>query len=161
MQRLDFVDSNVLIRGSRALRRSDEGADDRATAYVEDLKEQPGELPKAAVPAIVVAEVLAGLDTAERRRIAMETVFSHLAVIPFDLEAAHRYTELWAGARSGRKGQINGRECAHVDAMIAATAIAKNGARIVTCNTADFQFVTQFIEVIEPPPLARQDPISF
>lgn len=39
--------------------------------------------------------------------------------------------------------------------MIAATAIAKNGARIVTCNTADFQFVTQFIEVIEPPPLAQ------
>lgn len=160
MQGLDFVDSNVLIRGSRALRRTDEGADNRAIAYVEDLKEWEGKLPKAAIPAIVLAEVLAGLESKEERDEAMK-VLQRLVVVPFDAAAAHVYAQLRDAPRKTRKGETNGRVCAHADAMIAATAIANRGARLVTFDPSDYDFAAPYITVTEPPSVARQDPIAF
>lgn len=155
---LDFVDTSVLIRGIRALRkqdREDDELDTRAIGYIKALKESEGGFPKAAIPAIVMAEVMAGLETKEQVMAAQE-VFRHLFVVPFDAAAAAEYRELRAAANGERNTSGVPRPCANADAMIAATAIAHGGARIVTCNLEDFKFAQGSIKVIEPPTVSEQ-----
>lgn len=112
--------------------------------------ERSGETPKtvlstvgdepAYLAAISASELLHGVHRAqserrrERRARFVESLFSLLAVLPFDLEAARTHAQLWADLN--QQGQRIG---AH-DLLIAATALTHE-LRIVTANEREFRRV--------------------
>jgi len=108
-------------------------AAERATAAIEDVVQDDDDV---AIAAITAAELLVGVQLADRRRRASRGKFVDdlLASVPveaYDLDTARAHAELLAYAR--RQGQTRG---AH-DLVIAATAHAR--ARIVvTADAAGF-----------------------
>jgi predicted nucleic acid-binding protein len=99
---------------------------------------QPAELLFTA--SVCQAEILSGLAIMPdgRRRLALEEAARAMfqedfegRVLPFDMEAAVAYADIFAGRRRA------GRATATVDLMIASVARCQ-GARVVTRNVADF-----------------------
>jgi predicted nucleic acid-binding protein len=100
---------------------------------------QPAELLFTA--SICQAEILSGIAIMPdgRRRLDLEAAARAMflvdferRVLPFDIEAAIAYADIFAASR-----QV-GRPAAIVDLMIAAVAYCRN-ASVVTRNTADFE----------------------
>ena len=100
---------------------------------------QPAELLFTA--SICQAEILSGIAIMPegRRRLDLEAAARAMflvdferRVLPFDIEAAIAYADIFAASRQA------GRPAAIVDLMIAAVAYCRN-ASVVTRNTADFE----------------------
>jgi predicted nucleic acid-binding protein len=100
---------------------------------------QPAELLFTA--SICQAEILSGIAIMPdgRRRLDLEAAARAMfledfegRVLPFDMEAAIAYADIFAARRRA------GRPAAIVDLMIAAVAYCRN-ASVVTRNTADFE----------------------
>ncbi len=103
------------------------------------VSEQPAELLFTA--SICQAEILAGIAImpAGRRRMALEAAARAMfledfegRVLPFDVDAAIAYGDLFAARRRA------GRPATTADLMIAAVAACRN-ASVVTRNVADFE----------------------
>ena len=87
-----------------------------------------------AVASMVKAELLVGAEKSDnptKNHALVADILDHLAVLPFDSEAASFYAQMRVDLE--RKGQIVGAE----DLVIAATA-ASRGAIVVTHNVKDF-----------------------
>lgn len=102
------------------------------------------------VAAITVSELLAGVRLAKtadehiRRHTYVEKLLRYLPVLPFDIEVARTYAELYAHAltQSGR-GRLN----VH-DLQIAATALTA-AYPVLTSNLADFEQIPG-LKVVSP-----------
>jgi predicted nucleic acid-binding protein len=110
-----------------------------APEVAEFVSGQPAELLFTA--SICQAEVLSGIAIMPegRRRLDLEAAARAMfledfegRVLPFDMEAAIAYADIFAARRRA------GRPTATGDLMIAAVAYCRN-ARVVTRNTADFE----------------------
>lgn len=89
-----------------------------------------------AIAAVTAAELLVGVELADRRRRSgrrsfVDAVLMGIPVEPYDLEVARAHASLLAHAR--RAGRARG---AH-DLLIAATALAR-GRTVVTADAAGF-----------------------
>lgn len=158
---MDVVDTSVLILGIQALQSSSgpisEGLQARCAAYVETMKYEDG-APSFAVPAIVLAELLAGLD--HQQRTNARDVLERFIVLPFDAVAAAQTGDITRGALANRGDNGVPRQCTKADAMIAGTALAQGASRIVTCNVQHFKFVEDRIQVLAPPSFSRQQTLE-
>jgi tRNA(fMet)-specific endonuclease VapC len=108
-------------------------AAERGGAVFEDLVEDEDDV---AIAAITAAELLVGVELAERsrrqrRRRTVERLLGALAIEDYDLDVARAHARLLAHVR--RAGRPRG---AH-DLVIAATAVAR-GRTLVTADAAGF-----------------------
>jgi tRNA(fMet)-specific endonuclease VapC len=109
-------------------------AAERSTAAVEDVVADEDDV---AIAAITAAELLVGVELADRRhkparRRFVEALLTSVPVETYDLDTARVHADLLAHAH--REGRIRG---AH-DILIAATARAR-GRVVVTADAAGFQ----------------------
>jgi tRNA(fMet)-specific endonuclease VapC len=108
-------------------------AAERSTAAIEDVVEDEDDV---AIAAITAAELLVGVELADRRRKPVrrrfvETLLASVPVEAYDLDTARVHAELLA--HSQREGRTRG---AH-DVLIAATARAR-ARTVVTADAAGF-----------------------
>ena len=112
---------------------------ERGTSDLGALAARTGERPLF-LAAVTAAELLHGVHRADsavrrgRRERFVEWVLDRIPTLPFDLEVARLYAQLWAdqikqGPRIGTH-----------DTMIAATALA-HGLTVLTLNVKDFQSI--------------------
>ena len=105
------------------------GGDDAAVAKLDELVAERRQL---SVSAVSVTEVERGLDAKERDRFA--AVIGNVDVVAYDASIARR------GANTLRTLDEQGSPIGAVDAMIAATALERDGA-VVTRNVSEFRWV--------------------
>jgi len=113
--------------------------DTSVVIHLGHLAQPPPEEAEAAVSALTVAEIEAGIATAadDRERALrmerLEKMLADLAVVPFDGLAARAYGDVVAALRrSGRRERAR-----TMDLLIAATAMA-HGLSLYTVNARDF-----------------------
>ncbi|MCP3959155.1 MAG: type II toxin-antitoxin system VapC family toxin [bacterium] len=119
-----LIDTSVFIR----IERSGEG--------LETLLDSVGDLP-VFLAAISASELLHGVHRANtavrrgRRERFVESIFSQVPILPFDMEIARVHSRLWADLSA--RGQMIG---AH-DLLIAATGVTHEHS-VVTNNVREF-----------------------
>lgn len=104
-------------------------SDEAAAAKLDELVEESRPLSVAAVS---VTEIERGLDAEGREQFT--TVISDVDVVPYDREMARR------AASTLRSLDDRGEPIGAVDAMVAATALERDGP-VVTRNVAEFRRV--------------------
>jgi tRNA(fMet)-specific endonuclease VapC len=109
-------------------------AAERATAAIEEVV---GDDDDVTIAAVTAAELLVGVELADRRRKVarrrfVEDLLGSLPVEPYDLDTAQAHAKLLAQAR--RTGRTRG---AH-DLLIAATALARSRT-VVTADASGFE----------------------
>ena len=109
-------------------------AAERSTAAIDEVV---GDDDDVTIAAITAAELLVGVELADRRRKVarrrfVEELLESLPVEPYDLDTARAHAELLAETRRG--GRTRG---AH-DLLIAATALARSRT-VVTADASGFE----------------------
>jgi len=131
------------------------------TSVVIDLERvDPACLPAAlAVSAVTLAELAAGphatgdVDERARRQERLQRVEATFDPLPFDGAAARAYGRVYAAvAAAGRKT----RGLRALDLLIAATALA-GSLPLYTRNPADFAEVTDLVDIVPVPTVARSN----
>lgn len=111
---------------------------------------------KVVIPAVVLAEFLAGLKP-EQYSAVTQAMQKRFIITPFDLKAAMHYAQLWQLKQAWRedmlhKKQVTGTEL-RTDCMIVSTAVANGASCIYTHDERLRQFAHNIIETRGMPKL--------